>query len=182
MTPSRREVETPALDALSGTEHAKVLAELLVSHPDLRPEAELAAHRLLETATVEGIADEVAWALGDIPLEDLASRAGPIRGRGYVHESEAAWELLGEAIAPFLADLRRRASLHHVDAAAVVAIGIVAGLYQARDPEDGTVVAYAGEDSLAELADEVFNEATQLGVAIPAEAAGVHWPQWTSPS
>jgi hypothetical protein len=105
---------------------------------------------------------------------------GPIRGRGYVHESEAAWELLGEAIESFLTDLRRRAGLRLVGAAAAVAIGIVAGLYQARDSEDGTVVAYAGEDALAELAGEVFNETTRLGVAIPVEAAATHWPQWTS--
>jgi hypothetical protein len=180
MPPGRREVGTPALDALSGTEHAEVLAKLLILHPDLRPEAELAARRLLETASVEDIADEVAWVLRDIPLEDLAGRVGPIRGRGYVHENEAAWELLGEAIESFLTDLRRRASLRHVDAAAAVAIGIVAGLYQARDSEDGTVVAYAGEDALAELAGEVLNETTRVGVAIPVEAAGTHWPQWTS--
>ena len=126
MPPGRREVGTPALDALSGTEHAEVLAKLLISHPDLRPEAELTARRLLETATVEDVADEVAWTLGDIPLNDLAGRVGPIRGRGYVHENEAAWELLGEAIESFLTDLRRRAGLRHVDAAAAVAIGIVA--------------------------------------------------------
>jgi hypothetical protein len=180
MPPDRREVGTPALDALSGAEHAEVLAKLLISHPDLRPEAELAARRLLDTATVECIADEVVWALRDIPLDDLAGRVGAIRGRGYVHENEAAWELLGEAIEPFLTDLRRRAGLRHVGAAAAVAIGIVAGLYQARDSEDGTVVAYAGEDALTELAHEVFNETTRLGVAIPVEAAGTHWPQWTA--
>ncbi|MFV1988965.1 MAG: hypothetical protein ACC682_16970 [Gemmatimonadota bacterium] len=179
MPPGRREVGTPALDALSGTEHAKVLAKLLISHPDLRPEAELAARRLLDMATVECIADEVVWALRDIPLEDLAGRVGPIRGRGYVNENEAAWELLGEVIESFLTDLRRRAGLRLVSAA-TVAIGIVAGLYQARNSEDGTVVAYAGEDALTELADEVFNETTRLGVAIPVEAAEAHWPQWAS--
>ena len=179
MTPGRREFGTLALDALSDTEHAKVLAKLLISHPDLRSEAELAARRLLDTATVECIAEKVVWALRDIPLEDLAGRVGPIRGRGYVDENEAAWDLLGEAIEPFLTDLRRRAGLRLVSASAV-AIGIVAGLYQARNSEDGTVVAYAGEDALTELADEVFNETTRLGVAIPVEAAEAHWPQWAS--
>lgn len=105
-------------------------------------------------------------------------RSGRIRGRGYVHETEAAWETLGEAVEPFLADLRRRAGLG-LDAAADVAAGIVAGLYQCREPEDGTVVAYAGPDSLSELADEVMSEASKLGVAVSADIADQFWPDWS---
>ncbi len=178
--PRRREPPIPVLDALTGTEPATVLAELLASHPDLRPEAEQVARQLLGDAAVEAVADDVAWALEAIPLEDLAGRAGRVRGRGYVHENEAAWELIGEVIEPFLTDLSRRAGLALMDAAAAIAIGIVAGLYQTREPEDGTVVAYAGPDALTELADEVINEATKLGVALPPDAADHYWPEWSS--
>jgi hypothetical protein len=92
-------------------------------------------------------------------------RSGRIRGRGYVHETDAAWEILEEAVEPFLADLRTRAILG-LGAAADVAAGIVAGLYRCREPEDGTIVAYAGPDSLSELADEVINEANRLGLVL----------------
>jgi hypothetical protein len=178
--PTRRlKSATPALDALSGGEHADVLAELLASHPDLRPEAEHAAQRLLGTETVEAVAEDVVCALEAIPLEDLAARSGRIRGRGYVHENEAAWEILSEVIEPFLIDLRRRAGLGMSDAASAIATGIVAGLYQARAPEDGTVVAYAGPDALSELADEIISETTRLGVVLPPEAADQHWPEWS---
>ncbi|MGQ0433136.1 MAG: hypothetical protein ACT452_12100 [Microthrixaceae bacterium] len=176
--PARRP-NTPALDALTGGEHANVLTELLDAHPDLRPEADQAARRLLEAVTVERVAGDVARVLESIPLEDLANRSGRIRGRGYVHESEAAWELVSEAVDPFMIDLRRRAGLGLMAAAAVVATGVVAGLYQAREPEDGTVVAYARPDALSELADEVVNESARLAVALPPEAADHYWPEWS---
>lgn len=74
-----------------------------------------------------------------------------VRGRGSVHErSEAAWELVEAAIEPFRSDMDRRAALGLLDAATNLAIGIIAGLYRAREPEMGTVLAYAGEDTPAD--------------------------------
>jgi len=174
----RRSQATPALEALAGAERATVLAQLLAAHPDLRPEAEQLALAVLGTATIEGIAGEVAWALGAIELEDLAARSGRVRGRGYVHENEAAWDLLTEALDPFLADLRRRAALGLHDAATVLATGIVAGLYQSRVVEDGTVVAYAGTDAISELAEQTLRDALEVGVAIDSEVAERYWPDW----
>jgi hypothetical protein len=52
-----------------------------------------------------------------------------------------------------------------------VTAGIVAGLYRCREPEDGTVVAYAGPDSLSELAAEVINEANRLGLVLSPDVA-----------
>lgn len=132
MATRRRPAPTPALDVLRDDEYATVLRNLLDAHPELRAEAEQTARHLLEAASVEALADDVSWALGELPLEDLAARSGPIRGRGYVFGNEAAWELVSEAVEPLIADLRRRAGLGLADAAAVVATGIVAGLYQAE--------------------------------------------------
>lgn len=175
----RRPEPTPTLDALTGSERGAVLGELLTAHPDLRAEAERAAKQLLAESAIEAVAEEIAWALREIPLEDLAGRCGRIRGRGYVDENEAAWELVHEAIEPFLTDLRRRAGLGLADAAAAIAAGIVAGLYQLRDPQDGTVVGYAGSDALSDLAGEVISEATRLGLVLPEEAADRYWAEWS---
>jgi hypothetical protein len=90
MPTRRRPPPTTALDALSGAEHTRILAELLHSHPELRSEAEDAARRLLDDASVDAIAESVASALEEPPLDALAMRSGRIRGRGYVHETEAA--------------------------------------------------------------------------------------------
>jgi len=179
--PARRtkRAPTPALDALTGGEHARVLAALLDAHPALRSEAEEAAQHLLGEVTVDSVAEDVACALDAIPLEDLAGRSGRIRGRGYVQENEAAWDLIGEAVEPFITDLRRRAGLGFTDAAAAVAVGIVSGLYQSRHPAGGTVVAYAGPDAVGELADETLREAARLGVELPPQTADDLWPEWS---
>jgi hypothetical protein len=113
-----------------------------------------------------------------IPLEELGARAGLVRGRGYVHETDAAWEIVEGAIEPFLADMRRRASLVLVGPAAVVATGVVAGLYLVDPPDEGSVWAYAGPDVPGELAGAVLVEAGRLGLDIDPEAQGRYWPRW----
>jgi hypothetical protein len=163
---------------LSPGERAQVLATLLAKHPELATEAEALAVEVLAAVSVDAVASDVEAALLGIPLDALASRAGRVRGRGYVHEVDAACELVEEAIEPFRADLRRRASLGSSEAASSVAAGIVAGLYLVRDPEAGTVLAYAGEDTPGQLADDVLSLAAGLGVEIPADAAEEHWPDW----
>jgi hypothetical protein len=168
-----------ALDTLVAEERSAVLADLLAAHPDLVAEAEQAAFGLLTSAAVDEVAADVSLALLSIPLGALGARAGRVRGRGYVHETDAAWELVEETIGPFLVDLRRRARLDLLDAAAGVAVGIVAGIYEVRDGDEGSVVAYAGPDALRELADEVLAEAARLGVAIPEDAPGRYWPRWS---
>lgn len=179
MATRRRREPTPTLSTLVGDEHRAVLSTLLDAHPELRPEAEQAARDLLESATSEAVADETRGAVEAIPLDDLAARSGRLPGRGYVHENEAAWELVSQAVEPFLIDLRRRARLGLTEAAIAMTIGIVAGLYDARDPADGTVANYAGPDAPVELATEVLVEAANLGLHLPADA-GDRWPDWST--
>lgn len=151
---------------------------LLARRPELAAEAEELAIEVLAAVSIDVVASDVEAALVGIPLDALASRAGRVRGRGYVHEVDAAWELVEEAIEPFRSDLRRRASLGSAAAASSMAVGIVAGLYLVREPEMGTVLAYAGEDTPGQLADDVLGLAAELEVEIAPEAAEEHWPDW----
>jgi len=177
--PAREKRASSLLGSLTAVERSEVLTTLLSAHPELLGEAERIAGTLLLTVSVEQIACEVESALTGIPLDALAARAGRVPGRGYVHESDAAWELLEEAIGPFRADLQRRAALDVVEAATDMAVGIIAGLHRVREPEMGTVLAYAGDDAPPELAVSVVHLAAKLGVVIPGDAPGEHWPSWT---
>lgn len=155
-----------------------MLTLLLADRPKLAAEAEGLAIELLAAVSIDVVASDVEAALVGIPLDALASRAGRVPGRGYVHEVDASWELVEEAIEPFRSDLRRRASLGSAEAASSVAAGIVAGLYLVREPEMGTVLAYAGEDTPGQLADDVLTLAAELEMEIAPEAAEKYWPDW----
>lgn len=157
-----------------------MLDELVVTHPELEAGAERLAGELLSSVSIEQVTSDVEAAMVCIPLDALAARAGRVRGRGYVDDTEAAWELVDEAIEPFRSDLTRgagrsdltrRAGLGPLDAAANLAVGILAGLRRVRDPEMGTVLAYAGEDAPSELAAGVVDLATRLGVDVIEDAA-----------
>lgn len=155
-----------------------MLGALLGAHPELNDEAESIACELLMAVSIDQVASEVETALRRISLDAIAARAGRVRGRGCVHETEAAWELVDEAMEPFRSDLDRRAELGLVDAAAILAVGIVAGVYRSRDPEEGSVLAYAGEDTPVDLASEFLDRAERLRVTIPDDAGESHWPGW----
>lgn len=155
-----------------------MLGALLVAHPELRDEAEIIACELLMAVSIDQVASEVEAALRWISLDSLAARAGWVRGRGYVHETEAAWELVDEAMEPFRSDLDRRSELGLADPSAILAVGVVAGVYRPRKPEEGSVLAYAGADTPVDLASEFLDRAERLGVTIPADAGELHWPGW----
>lgn len=177
--PKRSKQASSVVGSLTLVERGEVLGVLLSAHPELEGEAERVAGALLLSVSVEQIASEVESALVGIPVDALAARAGRVRGRGYVHETDAAWELLEEAIGPFRADLERRAALGVDEAATSVAVGIIAGLHRVREPEMGTVLAYAGDEAPPELAAGVLDLGARLGVVIPDDAPGKHWSSWT---
>ena len=93
----------------------------------------------MSISSSDDVTDSVLDALTSVDLDDLNDRAGATRW-GYVEQTEAAWELLEEAVEDFIADLKRRAELGSSDAAVMMCRGIVAGLYRAKDvPSDGAL-------------------------------------------
>lgn len=165
-----------AYDHLDPAERAEVLIALIEEQATLLPEAERHARKLLEDASAETIADEVADALQGIPLEDLAARAGREPGYGYVHETEAAMWLVEEAVEPFVDDLRRRAGLGTREAASQIALGVLTGLDRCQDAVDGSVLAYAGPDTPGELADWVVSKASEAGLELTPQQLEAAWP------
>lgn len=168
---------TPSVyDHLDPAERAEVLMALIEEQAALLPEAERHARTLLEDASAERVANEVADALHGIPLDDLAARAGRQPGYGYVHETEAATWLVEEAVEPFVDDLRRRAGLGMRGAASRIALGVLAGLDRCQDAVDGSVLAYAGPDTPAELADWVVSKAREAGLDLTPQELEAAWP------
>ena len=127
------------LGRLTDHESATILRALLQRHDSLLPEAEKLAGELVSVASSDDVTDSVLDALTSVDLDDLNDRAGATRW-GYVEPTEAAWELLEEAVENFTSELKRRAELGSSDAAVMMCRGIVAGLYKAKDvPSDGAL-------------------------------------------
>lgn len=119
-----------------------------------RPTGSLA---VLADVDPEAVADDVvAIYLGQSYL-DIGSRVGRQPHGGYVDETEAQWELLEEALAPFMRQFVRLAGLGMADAAHEQAAGVVAGLDRLRAVADQETLIGWGEleDHACELAQTV---------------------------
>ena len=97
------------LDRLSSEEAVTVLRHLLDQHPELRSEAEQLADRLVSSSSIEEIAEDVHSRITSIDLDDLNGRAGA-HSWGYVEPSQAAIDLLEEAVEDLVEDMKRRVS------------------------------------------------------------------------
>jgi hypothetical protein len=175
----RHPKSTPALDRLTTAERAQLLSDLLLGHPELVDQAERGARALLAVADADEVAESIEWTLREADTDQLALRSGRVYGRGYVHENEAASEILGELLQPDPDDLARRAALGLHDAASQMGLGLLRGLAGCRtEVEDGTVLAYAGPDVTDDLAWSVFNALTKAKVSLPDDAPDSLPTEW----
>jgi hypothetical protein len=169
--PRRR--PTPALDRLKSGERGELLGALLASHPELTAEAERLALAGLAAVDADEVAEAIEWALRDADADQLVNRAGRVRGWGYVHENEAASEILEELLQPELDDLVRRAGLGLHGAAREMAIGLLRGLANCQsNVEDGTVLAYAGPDVTGGLTWSVRDTLAKVDLDLPDDILG----------
>lgn len=132
----------PYLLALKPSEGTQVLFAVLDGHPELLPEAESLARRLLSEGTFEGIAGDVVAALAALSPEDAWKAAGRTEF-GYVEPLEAATGILEEAMGPFHEELARFLKAGFPDRARQVLMGIVLGLNRASRGKDCPVLEHA---------------------------------------
>lgn len=108
------------------------------------------------------MADDVRWAVESVGTADVGARSGRQRGRGYVDPSEAAWELLGAAVEPFVTRVRRLAELGLHVAAIELAAGILLGLNDANGDDDCAI--FFEEDFAAEHQTDLLVTVRELGL------------------
>ncbi len=132
----------PLLERLKPGEAATVLRRLLEAHPDLSTEAEGIARSLLHQVDYQEVAAEIEDEIRALDYEDLNARAGNHEW-GYVEPSEAAWEILEEALEPFLEDMKRHLELGLEAEALEILKGVVLGCYRLSEREGGDVLGWA---------------------------------------
>lgn len=131
---------TTRITDLTDAERTVVLRHLLEAHPELREEAEQLAAAAADDVDREDVAAMVVEVYLDQSFMEIGDRCGRQPGRGYVHEADAQWELLEEALEPFLGEVDRLVGIDHPAAARTQAIGVLDGLARLREE--------AGEETL----------------------------------
>lgn len=101
-----------------------MLRALIARHPELAAEAEELSRAVVTRVDAEAGAAEVEDAVLAFELDELNASAGRQRW-GYVEPTEAASEVLEEALEPFLDEMRRRVELGFEAAAVATCQGIV---------------------------------------------------------
>ncbi len=125
---------TNFLAKMAPSELATVLHILLTKYPDLRSEAESIAVEMVSSPSVEHIAENVLDAVTSLDIDSFHRHAGK-QSWGYVEPTEAAWELLGEAVEDIITDMKRRMDLGLHEAAQAICCGVVLGLHKASGVE-----------------------------------------------
>ena len=161
--------QSMVLEGLRSRERSLVLDRLLADHPDLQAEAETHAREVLSTVDQKDVADHVVEVYLGMDIHLIGSRVGPRQGRGYVDENEAAWELLEDALEPFIQEITRRARLGFPDAAKQYAAGVLAGLDELRGRAGQDTVFRWGpaDEAAAELGWSVRKAVEQIGARPP---------------
>jgi len=171
-----------AIEKLEPAEAQAVLSALLKEHPQLRERAEEIARSLMGDISFEGVAADVEWALTSLDLDDLDGRAGR-HDSGYVSPTEAAWELLQEAIEPMIQDMERRRDLGLASGALEMSKGLLLGLYTVRKYRGEGCLSWA-EDFTAQTADGVLEKWCGAGKKgkharrFPRSFVAKHLPEW----
>ena len=155
-----RQKKNGALSHLESHEGDAVLRELLKRHPELQQEAEEMAESTISDVSVEGIAQDVSDSVLGVDLDDLNDRAGK-HSWGYVEPSEAAWELLEEAVEDIIEDMKRRKGAGSGAAAEKICRGMVLGLYKVRNTHNDGAMGWA-PDFPAETAGQAVSDFIEL--------------------
>ena len=147
--------EADLLSACSDAEKAACLMRLVTEDSDFRARAARVARDVISAVDTDAIEAQVIADLLSLDQDDLALRAGRTRS-GYVEPTEAAWQLLEEALEPWLADIERRAELGLTEPAERLACVVLAAIdtLAARTHGDEVLLGWA-PDFLDDAADQV---------------------------
>jgi len=152
----------------------KLIHCLRARHSELSGEINELAVELLETVDIDELATKVGDGLRALDLFD-ATDPDP-RSPRYVDLWESAQHTLDLFMKPHIADLERRIELGLRDAAESTCLGIVLGLYHARESEDDS------DALLAHAPDFCASEAEHVVERLGKHSGRLHRRRWFLPT
>ena len=153
-------------------EAASVLESLRLRHPDLASEIEELALAVLERVDAPALGAELSRRLQKLDIFD-AIEEDP-RDSSYTPVWEMAQHTLDTTMAPYLEDLQRKIEVGLKEAAQATCLGIVIGLYHARE-------GYADDSLLAQAPDFCEKEAYYVVDILARQSGKLHRHRWMLP-
>jgi hypothetical protein len=144
------------IKSLNADEAARVLNDLLDNNPDLMKKAYDTAMKAAGEVNAEAIMNKVFTSLNRLDGDDLSSRCGRAR-HGYVEPGEAAWQIFGEALDPFINEMKKNGKRGLPAAAKAYCIGIIKGLWKFEEESSSDFAGWV-EDAPGEYVDTVVKE------------------------
>jgi hypothetical protein len=117
------------LDSISPTDALQILKLMAQRDVEIRKKIDAAAREVLTDIDKDAVASEVQMELEFLNVEEVWDRAGSTRD-GYVEPGDAAWELVEEALHPFMEELAKYKKLSMIKEADLLSMGIMKGIYQ----------------------------------------------------
>lgn len=144
------------LKEISGREALLILGELVRDDELLKKRIESLAQKYLEQVELKEVVDAVYSALDSLDVEDLWDSSGSTR-YGYIEPVERAYEMVEEALEPFIKEMKRFQRLSMFEQAKVQCLGILSGIYSYHMEADSEFKEWA-PDVLEEQFLFIFGE------------------------
>ena len=116
------------IDKISPTEALSILKQIAKRDESLKKRIVELAEDLFRDVDVEAVCDDVFGALDGIDVHELWDRSGAKRD-GYTSPEDMAFEMVEEALEPFLHEMRRLLDLKMRQEAKLYCMGILKGIY-----------------------------------------------------
>lgn len=155
---AKKSTQKAILDELTSDEALAVLRILLKEHAELRTDVCSIILRSMDDTTMDEITGDVYHALNTIDVDELYRRSGKTR-YGYINPSDEAWQMVEDAVAPFITEMKKCHTYGLPDAAKKYCLGIIEGLMKFSNTSGSDFREWV--DDLEDYAATVFEEWTK---------------------
>jgi len=137
--------KSPGIDDLTEAEALAILRRLWGSGGQTRSAIRAEIDKQLSQVVPEHVTDAVLADLDGLSVQELWNRSGPSES-GYTDPADETWNMLQEALEPYVRDLERYLRLDRAEEAFLHCLGILEGLYLFGRESDTEFRTWASDD------------------------------------
>jgi len=156
MTSSKKSKDANIVDTLSPDDAFVILKTLAQEDINIAKRIEQLVMDDLGNVDIDGVAEEVCWALDSLEVEEVWDRSGSTRD-GYIDPVDMGYEMFEEALEPFSNELKKCRNLSLFEQEKYYFMGILKGIYT-FDRESASQYKDWAADSPSEYFDIILED------------------------